>query len=122
MSNRTVARPASTAFANLKPTIIRQPARSPVSAESEARLLDSPPLETTPAIQAVAEQGPSTALPGQMPALLQRRRKPVLIPVTFRMPQPLKDRLEKIAAMYEINQTDLINEAIELNLKRYLAE
>lgn len=134
MSNRPVARPASTAFANLKPTIIRQPARSAVSAESEARLLDSPApaVETVPALRAVAEEVPqpypaATALPSQIssqapPTLLQRKRKPVLIPVTFRMPQPLKDRLERIAKLYEINQTDLINEAIELNLRRYLAE
>jgi hypothetical protein len=136
MSNRPVARPASTAFANLKPTIIRQPARSAVSAESEARLLESsvpaaPAVEAVPVLRAVAEDAPqpysaATALPSQIssqaPALLQRKRKPVLIPVTFRMPQPLKDRLEKIAKLYEINQTDLINEAIELNLRRYLAE
>jgi hypothetical protein len=36
------------------------------------------------------------------------------------MPQSLKHRLEKTARDREINQTDLINEAIELNLSRYL--
>jgi hypothetical protein len=51
--------------------------------------------------------------------LLTKKKRDVLIPVTFRMPQSLKLRLEKIARDREINQTDLINEAIELNLSRY---
>jgi hypothetical protein len=44
----------------------------------------------------------------------------VLVPVTFRTKQSLKELLEKVAKEREINQTDLINEGIELNLKRYL--
>ena len=41
------------------------------------------------------------------------------MPVTFRMPQSLKERLEQTARQHEVNQTDLINEAIDLNLRRY---
>jgi len=52
--------------------------------------------------------------------LLTKKRREVLVPVTFRMNQSLKELLEKVAKDREINQTDLINEGIELNLKRYL--
>lgn len=130
MSSRPSGR---TAFDNLRPTILRQPLRSPVSAEAEARLLDSPTSSTAGdlgsntavplSLKAVQPAVESTvisevvSLPGR--ALLKKKRRDLLIPVTFRMPKSLKDRLESIAELHEINQTDLINEAIDLNLQRY---
>ncbi|MGI4827151.1 MAG: ribbon-helix-helix protein, CopG family [Janthinobacterium lividum] len=53
-------------------------------------------------------------------ALLQKKRRDRLLLVSFRMPQGLKERLEEAAKRHELNQTDIINEAIELNLQRYL--
>ena len=51
--------------------------------------------------------------------LLTKKKREVLVPVTFRIPQSLKERLNEIAKQHELNQTDLINEGIELNLQRY---
>jgi hypothetical protein len=134
MSNRPAV---ASAFDNLKPTIVRTPSRTPVTADAEARLLETnsssaqekgsakPPgkdrIDTQP-VATTAEVGPSaeverTALPGR--ALLTKKRRDILVPVTFRMPQSLKEKLEKAAKLHEINQTDLINEAIDLNLQRY---
>lgn len=123
------SRPAvKTAFQNLRPTILRQPARSVVTPEAEAKLLDSTSpgslaLEastsrTTPEIDDSSfEVSRVVAAPGR--ALLKKKKKDLLIPVTFRMPQSLKEKLERTARLHEINQTDLINEAIDLNLQRY---
>ncbi|MGI4756175.1 MAG: ribbon-helix-helix domain-containing protein [Janthinobacterium lividum] len=52
--------------------------------------------------------------------LLQKKKRERLLLVSFRMPQSLKEKLEQAAKTHEINQTDLINEAIEMNLRRYL--
>jgi len=51
---------------------------------------------------------------------LIKKKKERLLLVSFRMPQSLKEKLERVAKLHEVNQTDLINEAIELNLQRYL--
>lgn len=68
--------------------------------------------------RASAQHAPAAALPAR--ALLTKKTRDLLIPVTFRMPQSLKARLEEAARLHEVNQTDLINEAIDLNLQRYL--
>jgi hypothetical protein len=60
---------------------------------------------------------PSSAFPGA--TLLTKKRREVLVPVTFRIPQSLKEQLNDVARKHELNQTDLINEGIELNLQRY---
>ena len=120
MSSRPVGR---TAFENLRPTILRQPARTVVSAEAESRLLD---LADTPTkkeseddhLVETASSEPEKQYASSAP-LLTRKKRDLLIPVTFRMPQQLKERLEEIAKLHELNQTDLINEAIRLNLQRY---
>ena len=128
MSNRPAI---ASAFGNLKPTIVRSPSRTPVTADAEARLLEinpSPAYEKGMAKSPVEDRietrtvasGPeveSAALPGR--GLLTKKKRDILIPVTFRMPQSLKEKLEKAAKLHEINQTDLINEAIDLNLQRY---
>ncbi len=130
MSSRPAGR---TAFEGLRPTIMREPLRTPVSSDAEARLLDkptesqpelvsgSPPASgegNSPNVEAILADEASRPFPS--PRLLTKKKRDLLIPVTFRMPQSLKHRLEKTARDREINQTDLINEAIELNLSRYL--
>ncbi len=122
MSSRPAGR---TAFENLRPTILRQPTRTIVTPEAEARLLDStstvasdvPPTQviSSPAVAVSTHQLAEHPAPG----LLQKKKKDFLVPVTFRMPQSLKERLERTARLHEVNQTDLINEAIDLNLQRY---
>jgi len=52
--------------------------------------------------------------------LLLRKKRERLLLVSFRMPQGLKEKLEFAAKKHEINQTDIINEAIEMNLQRYV--
>lgn len=122
------------AFENLRPTIMREPSRSAISAEAEARLLDKPTeqrialMESTvsPSPEPTHQQDPvlsgSTAVAASFTggALLQKKRRDRLLLVSFRMPQGLKERLEEAAKRHELNQTDIINEAIELNLQRYL--
>ena len=127
------------AFENLRPTIVREPARSAVTAEAEARLLDRPTprpspgsgrqASTEPAAPPAAREAvppqPVPALPAgnspfQAGSLLQKKKRDRLLLVSFRMPQGLKEKLEEAARRHELNQTDLINEAIELNLQRYL--
>lgn len=123
------------AFENLRPTIMREPSRSAVSAEAEARLLDKPeqsidaPAHRTtspiaeneePAIEITRSLSPSSTPAFGTGTLLQKKRRERLLLVSFRMPQGLKEKLELAAKTHELNQTDLINEAIELNLQRYL--
>ena len=129
MSNRPAV---ANAFDNLKPTIVRTPARTPVPADAEARLLEADPTggegkgSAKPAVEDRIEvqtatpraEAESAALPGR--GLLTKKKRDFLVPVTFRMPQTLKQKLEKVAKFHEINQTDLINEAIDLNLQRYV--
>ncbi|RRA50381.1 hypothetical protein D1Y84_00615 [Acidipila sp. EB88] len=57
---------------------------------------------------------------GQHGSLLKKKQRERSVLVSFRMPQSLKDKLELAAQKHEVNQTDLINEAIDLNLQRYL--
>ena len=123
------------AFENLRPTIMREPSRSAISAEAEARLLDKPKSPSTlPAERAVAvaesrvpEQQNHPEVPSvestksfAAGSLLQKKKRDRLLLVSFRMPQGLKEKLELAAKTHELNQTDIINEAIELNLQRYL--
>lgn len=122
------------AFENLRPTIMREPSRSPISAEAEARLLDKPeqalnaPAERTPAPVGANEEpaiknrstAPLSTATFATGTLLQKKKRERLLLVSFRMPQELKEKLELAAKTHELNQTDLINEAIELNLQRYL--
>jgi len=122
-------RPAvKSAFQNLRPTIMREPTRSTVTVEAEERLLTtqaqaeqrSEALQTTEALvpvqyKALSEQPNSSG----GPLLLKKKRERLLL-VSFRMPQGLKEKLETVAKRHEINQTDIINEAIELNLQRYM--
>ena len=122
------------AFENLRPTILREPVRSTVSPEAEARLLQTPAaavssikaetaLEREPPQSkqpALASAPPPAALPTNSGTLLQKKKRERLLLVSFRMPQSLKEKLEHAARTHEINQTDLINEAIEINLQRYV--
>lgn len=121
------------AFENLRPTIMREPTRSPVTAEAEARLLDKPAPRSTPPVEIRASAEPAAppemtqvqpvSTPGSpfsAGSLLQKKKRGRLLLVSFRMPQGLKEKLEEAARRHELNQTDLINEAIELNLQRYL--
>ena len=106
-----------------------------------AHAVEAPPVSTpapAPLVSAIAPTAPATPPPTLVvpaatapPAiaardtfssthLLTKKKREVLVPVTFRMNQSLKELLEKVAKEREINQTDLINEGIELNLKRYL--
>ena len=122
-------RPAvKSAFQNLRPTIMREPTRSTVTVEAEERLLTTSPqqqITTVPlesnasatAIREVQVQESQQPLGGNL--LLKKKRERLLL-VSFRMPQGLKEQLEHVAKKHEINQTDIINEAIQLNLKRYL--
>ena len=127
MSGRTAVK---SAFQNLRPTIIREPARTTVSLEAENRLLSSAASDEGPnrEVASVEQHAPLThQLPApnaqpansSIPLLLKKKRERLLL-VSFRMPQGLKERLERAAKTHEINQTDIINEAIEINLKRYL--
>ena len=125
MSSRPTGR---TAFEGLRPTIIREPKRSLVDAEAEGRLLETSmpaqPLPLEPEGKEPIQEGSASARQEadifHSRKLLTKKKRDVLIPVTFRMPQSLKERLEKTAKARELNQTDLINEAIELNLSRYV--
>lgn len=122
------------AFENLRPTIMREPSRSAVSAEAEARLLDKPSEQNSAVMEStvlqiseptrqqdrVLSESTTFATPFTGGSLLQKKRRDRLLLVSFRMPQGLKERLEQAAKRHELNQTDIINEAIELNLQRYL--
>jgi hypothetical protein len=124
MSSRNAV---TSAFQNLRPTIIREPERSTVSTEAEERLLSRPKRQ--PKANAIAHQEASTdsgdsrseveATGHARPLLLRKKRERLLL-VSFRMPQGLKEKLESVAKKHEINQTDIINEAIEMNLQRYM--
>lgn len=123
MSNRP---PIRSAFDGLRPSIVREPSRAPIASKDETRL-----LETTAGPAPLDEpRSPDVLLPPEdmgtpqsvaFPAapLLSKKKREVLVPVTFRIPQVLKERLNEIAKRYDLNQTDLINEGIELNLQRY---
>ena len=122
------------AFENLRPTIMREPSRSAVSAEAEALLLDKPTQQgisgkkdaVTPRVvhkeqhDTAAAESATLPTPFSSGSLLRKKKRDRLLLVSFRMPQGLKERLEEAAKRHELNQTDLINEAIELNLQRYL--
>lgn len=121
-------------FENLRPTIVREPSRTAISAEAEARLLDKPEQPFIAVAEKSVNPDPKTAqtsaaeeptfVPDVSPfvqaSLLKKKRRDRLLLVSFRMPQTLKERLEDAAKKHEVNQTDIINEAIELNLQRYL--
>jgi len=127
MSSRT---PVKSAFENLRPTIMREPTRSAISAEAEARLLDTvvPAIPNTTVKSEISNQNASDLTyrsapvrpPSATGALLQKKKREPLLLVSFRMPLSLKEKLEQAAKTHEINQTDLINEAIEMNLQRYI--
>lgn len=127
MSSRTAVK---SAFQNLRPTILREPTRSSVSAEAEARLLDTAVPVASKITAATDSSHPHTPdrvnqtsserSPSAIGTLLQKKKRERLLLVSFRMPQSLKEKLEQAAKTHEINQTDLINEAIEMNLRRYL--
>ena len=124
--------PLKSPFDNLRPTILREPSRSSVTPEAEARLLDSSTLEIRPGPAPIliieplkvsrisAEAAPTTQIALPESTLLRKKKKDRLLLVSFRMPQALKEKLEAAAKQHEINQTDIINEAIELNLQRYI--
>jgi hypothetical protein len=121
MSNRPAVK---SAFEGLRPSIVREPSRSVIKPQDESKLLQAtvyPPLEQ---VQEQAKDSrsdsrkePSSVFSGA--TLLTKKRREVLIPVTFRIPQSLKEQLNDVARKHELNQTDLINEGIELNLQRY---
>jgi hypothetical protein len=126
MSNRPAVK---SAFDNLRPTIIREPKRSTVSDAAEEKLLTVTPETTTGSTSPAIEASPGIPqksrvqidlenLPGQ-PLLLKKKRERHLL-VSFRCPEGLKEKLELAAKKHEISQTDIINEAIAMNLQRYL--
>ncbi len=118
----------TSAFQNLRPTIMREPARSTVSPEAEARLFEIPeigrdPNEVTEAERSGSEKEASTniSISNNPPVpLLHKKKRERLLLVSFRMPQGLKEKLELVAKTHEINQTDIINEGLIMNLQRYL--
>jgi len=125
MSGRPIV---TSAFQNLRPTIMREPTRSNVSVEAEERLLAIPKHQPTKTIIAAPEESKSNApntgstagaQSAAGPLLLSKKRERLLL-VSFRMPQTLKEKLEFVAKKHEINQTDIINEAIQMNLQRYM--
>ena len=122
------SRPAvKSAFEGLRPSIVREPSRSVIAPQDEAALLQ--PVKPTSVPEEIpvlsSPTAPEEAL--ELPTapvfasntLLTKKRREVLVPVTFRIPQSLKEQLNEIAKRHELNQTDLINEAIQLNLQRY---
>lgn len=122
------SRPAvKSAFDGLRPSIVREPSRSVIAPEDEAALLQpakaAPVAEEIPvllhvkAAEAPTEQAAAPSFVGN--TLLTKKRREVLVPVTFRIPQSLKEQLNEVAKKHELNQTDLINEGIQLNLQRY---
>ena len=78
-------------------------------------------VKTVGEVPVATEVTAAEALPDSFAGrgLLKKKQRDLLVPVTFRMPQSLKERLEQTARQHEVNQTDLINEAIDLNLQRY---
>ena len=124
MSSRA---PVKSAFDNLRPTILRQPTRSEITPEAEARLLQtSDEKESALDSRSSSRQPPSLPTVGvpdssvsPRPLLQSKKREPLLL-VSFRIPQSLKQKLEAAAKLHEVNQTDLINEGIQLNLQRYV--
>ena len=131
MSGRPAVR---SPFDNLRPTIVREPSRTVISADAEFRLLDKPEQPSVPLTQELVASEPripeaaaedvATKIPeGPLfghGTILKKKKRDRLLLVSFRMPQTLKERLESAAKRHEVNQTDIINEAIELNLQRYL--
>lgn len=120
------SRPAvKSAFEGLRPSIVREPSRAVIAPHHEDALLQQ---AKEPASQVVATSSQTSefaqisapqASELPIPGLLTKKKREVLIPVTFRIPQTLKEQLNEIAKKHELNQTDLINEGIELNLQRY---
>lgn len=138
MSNRPVAK---SAFEGLRPTILRQPSRSPVTAEAEARLLETsgegkqtlqvpiPVIREPEPISIAAVEAPEPVIVKEAPSsvptytsapLLQKKRREIRELVSFRLPLSLREKLATAAEKHEISQTDLICESIELNIQRYL--
>ncbi len=123
MSNRPAVK---SAFEGLRPSIVREPARTVIAPQDESKLLET--VKTYAQTPRDEEPKPAPPTP-QEPAreeksflratLLTKKKREVLVPVTFRIPQSLKEKLNEIAKQHELNQTDLINEGIELNLQRY---
>ena len=121
MSNRPGVK---SAFEGLRPSIVREPSRSVIAPQDEAALLQ-PSRAASDAAAPAAPSIPSRPTESQAApafsgnALLTKKRREVLVPVTFRIPQSLKEQLNEVAKKHELNQTDLINEGIQLNLQRY---
>ncbi len=121
------SRPAvKSAFEGLRPSIVREPSRSVIAPNDEAALLQ--PAKAVPAAEVIpsfpspepareSPEIPISAFAGN--PLLTKKRRELLVPVTFRIPQSLKEQLNEVAKKHELNQTDLINEGIQLNLQRY---
>jgi|GEM_PF-6274791 len=122
MSNRPAVK---SAFEGLRPSIVREPARTIIAPQDESKLLETAkaPLQVArpeePAVRSEPEKATDEAKSFHNTTLLTKKKREVLVPVTFRIPQSLKEKLNEIAKQHELNQTDLINEGIELNLQRY---
>ena len=123
MSNRPAVK---SAFEGLRPSIVREPARIVIAPQDESKLLET--VKASPQAALDEEPKPVPATPQKSAeeeksfhsaTLLTKKRREILVPVTFRIPQSLKEKLNEIAKQHELNQTDLINEGIELNLQRY---
>ena len=123
MSNRPAVK---SAFEGLRPSIVREPARTVIAPQDELNLLET--MKMPPHMTRVEESKPAPPTPQasveveksfHSATLLTKKKREVLVPVTFRIPQSLKEQLHEIAKLHELNQTDLINEGIELNLQRY---
>lgn len=123
MSNRTGVK---SAFEGLRPSIVREPARITIAPQDESKLLDNRATDKVEAAltAATVSGSDSHTVTAQTAAfhgtLLTKRKREVLVPVTFRIPQTLKEELNEVAKRHELSQTDLINEGIKLNLQRYV--
>jgi hypothetical protein len=135
MSSRPAGKPS--AFDGLRPTVLREPVRRQITPDAEALILQSdastngaggainneaqanrPMTGAVPIPTAVSDAEPvNTPLPSA--PLLRKKTKPRLVLVTFRMREDVKLELERLATSLEVNQSDLINQGVELNLERY---
>jgi hypothetical protein len=75
----------------------------------------------TTAVSAPAAVSDADPVDAPLPSapLLRKKNKPRLVLVTFRMREDVKLELERLATSLEVNQSDLINQGVELNLERY---
>jgi hypothetical protein len=135
MSSRPAGKPS--AFDGLRPTVLREPIRRQITPDAEALILQSDaktngagdamengpqansPITGAVPLPAVVSDAEPVDTPLPSAPLLRKKNKPRLVLVTFRMREDVKLELERLATRLEVNQSDLINQGVELNLERY---